>query len=221
MFDLMLHVLSQFNYRLVVPVDDAIDVHSLDTYVEAPVHSSSDSSRPQPRLRAGETDNFLVFYEALVLWGYTATAATQDQTEGKIIFIKFVDRHPLHSVLSLRHRPTPHHCQCLAQPGRHTARPMLVLLPSKPHTVWYQHWLTPETMAGAKHWYPQHNSIVLPTQHVWYHQVSTRHTIWLVSLGWRCHKLSTQNLKQLSTALTGRVAWVNVQCFKCLGLTFR
>lgn len=26
MFDLMLHVLSQFIYRLVVPVDDAIDV---------------------------------------------------------------------------------------------------------------------------------------------------------------------------------------------------
>ncbi|KAK4292108.1 hypothetical protein Pmani_035100, partial [Petrolisthes manimaculis] len=112
-------------------------------------HRISDNSRPQPRLRAGETDNFLVFYEALVLWGYTATAATQDQTEGKIIFIKFVDPHPLHSVLSLRH-----HCHCLAQPGRHTARPMLVLLPSKPHTVWYQHWLIPETMAGAKHWYP-------------------------------------------------------------------
>lgn len=31
MFDLMLHVLSQFNYRLVVNVDDAIDVHSLNT----------------------------------------------------------------------------------------------------------------------------------------------------------------------------------------------
>lgn len=108
MFDLMLHVLSQFNYRLVVPVDDAIDVHSLDTYVGAPVRSSSDSSRPQRNwLRAGGTDYyFLVFYEALVLWGYTATAATQDQTEGKIIFIKFVDRHPLHSVLSFRHRPT-------------------------------------------------------------------------------------------------------------------
>lgn len=72
----------------------------------------------------GQTNYFLVFYEALVLWGYTATAATQDQTEGKIIFIKFVDRHPLHSVLSLRHRPTPNHCHCLAQPGRHTARPL-------------------------------------------------------------------------------------------------
>ncbi|KAK8750411.1 hypothetical protein OTU49_014816 [Cherax quadricarinatus] len=35
------------------------------------------------------------------------------------------------------------------------------------------------------------------------------------------HKLSTQNLTQLSTALTGGVALVNVQCFKCLGLTFR
>lgn len=178
MFDLMLHVLSQFNYRLVVPVDDAIDVHSLDTYVGAPVRSSSDSSRPQSWLRAGGTDYFLVFYEALVLWGYTATAATQDQTEGKINFIKFVDRHPLHSVLSLRHRPTlttatvwpslaatqPGHCQCCCHLS---------------HTQFGVNTGSHLNMAGANtgtptQLYSCHHGI--PTQHVWCHQ-GARHNM--------------------------------------------
>lgn len=44
MFDLMLHVLSQFIYRLVVPVDDAIDVRSFDTCVEASERSGPDPS---------------------------------------------------------------------------------------------------------------------------------------------------------------------------------
>lgn len=230
---------SSTTYRLVVPVDDAIDVHSLDTYVGPPVRSSSDSSRPQCNwLRAGGTDYyFLVFYEALVLWGYTATAATQDQTEGKIIFINFVDRHPLHSVLSLRHRPHPHHCHCLAQPGHyrqpHSPATHCQCCCHLSHTQFGDNTGSHLNMAGANtgtptQFYRCHYGISTQQQtknkqqeYVWCHQSATHIITWLVPLGWRCHKFSTQNLKQLSTALTGRVAWVNVQCFKCLGLTFR
>ena len=134
--------------------------------------------------------NFLVFYEALVLWGYTATAGTQDQTEGKIIKYKVCG--PLCPIT-----------WCFPS--------LLRFPPMLPHTPSVQCSLN-KVPRRLPHHKPQ------PGANIGRHHSSPR----LVPPGLGVkHKLSTQNLKQLSTALTGRVALVNVQCFKCLGLTFR
>lgn len=92
MFDLVLHVLSQFTTGLLYPlmmllmsILSASLSRQLNDSVLTPAQTAH-SAPPGSGLDG--MINFLVFYEALVLWGYTATAGTQDQTEGKIIKYK-------------------------------------------------------------------------------------------------------------------------------------
>lgn len=89
MFDLVLHVLSQFTTGLLYPL-----MMLLMSILSASLSRQLNDSVLTPAQKAHSAPpgsgldgmiNFLVFYEALVLWGYTATAGTQDQTEGKII----------------------------------------------------------------------------------------------------------------------------------------
>lgn len=192
MFDLVLHVLSQFTTGLLYPlmmllmsILSASLSRQLNDSVLTPAQTAH-SAPPGSGLDG--MINFLVFYEALVLWGYTATAGTQDQTEGKIIKYKVCG--PLCPITwcfpSLP--PLPTHA---SPPPVQSSLQGATLAASPQASAWCQH--------GPHHSSPR---LVPP------------------GLGVK-HKLSTQNLKQLSTALTGRVALVNVQCFKCLGLTFR
>lgn len=193
MFDLVLHVLSQFTTGLLYPLMMLL-MSILSTSLSKQLNNSAltpaQTARSAPP--GSGLDGMITFWCFTKHWFYGDILHQQEhktKPKAKLSSIKFVDPYaPSLGALPPAPLPAPACPLCSARAGDTPAGP------------------------GPRHHIPQ------PGANIGGHHSSPR----LVppGLGVR-HKLSTQNLKQLSTALTGRVALVNVQCFKCLGLTFR
>lgn len=192
MFDLVLHVLSQFTTGLLYPLMMllmSILSTSLSKQLNDPALTPAQTARSAPP--GSGLDGRITFWCFTKHWFYGDILHQQEhktKPKAKLSSIKFVDPYaPSLGALP----PAPPPAPLVPSVRRGPRRP--------PEPGPRPHIPQPGANIGGHHSSPR---LVPP------------------GLGVR-HKLSTQNLKQLSTALTGRVALVNVQCFKCLGLTFR
>lgn len=199
MFDLVLHVLSQFTTGLLYPLMMllmSILSASLSRQLNDSVLTPAQTAHSAPP--GSGLDGMITFWCFTKHWFCGDILHQQEhktKPKAKLSSIKFVDPYapslgalPPDSASHPCFPPHPSPVQCSLGGNRNT----------------------------VPHWLPHHKS--QPGANIGRHHSSPR--LIPPGLGVR-HKLSTQNLKQLSTALTGRVALVNVQCFKCLGLTFR